>query len=256
MNIDLPVGALWSLPLASVRTLAMFMAAPIFGHNAVPVRVRVGLGLAVAVVAAPLAGPASWVGESNLAFAALVANEAFIGVTLGFGIRIMFLVFAPIGEVISMQGGLGAATALDPTFGTSSPVLGTLLQAAGVVLFMAADGHHALLRGLASSFEQLPVGEATLGQDQFSAIISLGSAIFEITARLAAPILVVMFVTNVGVGILGRAIPQLNLMAVQLPAQIAIVLAILAVSAAPLSEAIIKLLSNGTQNAIAAMTGG
>lgn len=256
MSVDLPLGALWSLPLASVRTLAMFMAAPIFGQNTVPIRVRVGLGLAFALVAAPLAESAPWVGGSVLALGALVANEVLIGVTLGFGLRLIFMIFAPLGEVISIQGGLGAATALDPTYGTSSPVLGTLLQAGGVIIFMTVEGHHALLRGLAGSFDRLPLGETLLGQDQFSGIFALGTSIFEFTAMLAAPVLAVMLVTNVGVGILGRAIPQLNLIAVQLPAQIAITLAVLALAAAPLSEAIVKVLSRGTQNAIVAVMGG
>jgi len=257
MNVDLPLGALWSLPLASVRTLAMFMAAPIFGHNAVPIRIRVGIGIVFAVVAAPLAQSAAWVGDGNsLAMGALIANEAIIGVSLGFGLRLIFMVFAPLGEVISIQGGLGAATVLDPTYGTSSPVIGTLLQAGGLVLFLAVDGHHAILRGLASSFDRLPLGESMLGPDQFSAIAALGSSVFEVAARLAAPVMVVMLVTNVGVGILGRAIPQLNLMAVQLPAQIAITLIMLTLAAAPISEAIIRVLNQGTERAFAAVLGG
>lgn len=257
MSLDLPIGALWTLPLASVRTLAMFMAAPIFGHNAVPIRIRVGLGLAFAVVSAPLAASADWTAASDgLPLAAAVANEALIGVSLGFGLRIIFMVFAPLGEVISIQGGLGAATVLDPTSGSSSPVLGSLLQAAGLVLFLAVEGHHALLRGLASSFDRLPLGESMLGGDQFSAITALGSTVFEVAVRLAAPLMVVMFVTNVGVGILGRAIPQLNLMAVQLPAQIGITLILLALAAAPLANAIIDALVGGSERALAAVMGG
>lgn len=257
MSLDLPIGALWALPLASVRTLAMFMSAPIFGHNAVPVRIRAALGLAFAVVAIPLATPTEWVmGGGGLALGAAVINEALIGVSLGFGLRVIFMVFAPLGEVISIQGGLGAATVLDPTSGTSSPVVGSLLQAAGLVLFLVVDGHHALLRGLAGSYERLPLGESLLHAGHFSAIVALGSSLFEVAVRLAAPLLVVMFIVNVAVGILGRAIPQLNLMSVQLPAQIGITLIVLALAAAPLSQAIIEVLTEGSERAIAAVAGG
>lgn len=257
MNIDFPVAMLLSLPLASVRILAMFMAAPIFGHNAVPIRIRVIIGLAFALITAPLVESPAAVGSLDaLTLGALVANEVLIGASIGFGIRLIFMVFAPLGEVISIQGGLGAANVLDPTYGTTSPVIGTLLQAGGVVLFLAIDGHHALLRGLSGSFERLPLGDSMLGPNQFSAIVALGGSIFDVAVRLAAPVMVVIFVTNVGVGLLGRAIPQLNLMAIQLPAQIAITLAILALAAAPLAQAIVKVLDQGTRNAFSAVLGG
>lgn len=256
MTLDFPLGPIWSLPLASVRTIALFTTAPIFGHSTVPIRVRVGLALACALIVAPLAAAPSI--DSDFAvpqLVAMIAGETLVGATLGFALRIAFMIFAPIGEVMSVQGGLGAATVLDPANGTSSVALGVLLNAVAVVVFLSIGGHHAILRGLAASFERLPLGEALLTADHYAAIAALGASVFELTARLAAPISVVMLVSNVGVGILGRAIPQLNLMALQLPAFIAIILIVLGLASAPLTEAIAAALNESTERALAAVLG-
>ncbi len=257
MTLDLPLELLWTLPLASVRVLALMLTAPIFGHAAVPLRVRVAVGIVLAAFISPSIVPhVAVVDPSPLEAAGLVGREALIGAALGFGLRVIFDVFAPVGELISIQGWLGAANVLDPSSGASSGVLGVLLQVFSLVVFLAVDGHHALLRGIALSFERLPIGGAALPAAAFSMISGLGATLFDVAARLAAPVTVVMLVVNVGVGILGRSIPQLNLMALQLPAHIAITLLILGVIANPLGEAIAGILTGFTNDVFTAFLGG
>ena len=257
MTLELPFALMWTLPLASVRVLAMMIAAPIFGHAAVPVRVRVAFGVVLAAFLSPVVAPdVDLADPSPLIAAGWVAQEALIGVTVGFGLRLIFEVFAPVGELISLQGGLGAANVLDPSSGASSVVLGVLLQVFSLVVFLAVDGHHALLRGLALSFERLPIGGAMMPTEAFSMISGLGATLYDVAARLAAPLTVVMLVTNVGVGILGRSIPQLNLMALQLPAHIAITLLILGLIANPLGEAIAGILTGFTDDVLFQLLGG
>lgn len=257
MSFDLPFELLWSLPLASVRVLALILAAPIFGHAAVPIRVRVAIGIVLAAFISPIAAPHAAIADpSPLEAASLVGREALIGATLGFGLRVIFEVFAPVGEVISVQGGLGAANVLDPSSGASSVVLGVMLQLFSLVVFLAVDGHHALIRGIALSFERLPIGGAPLPAEAFAVISGLGATLYDVAARLAAPVTIVMLVTNVGVGILGRSIPQLNLMALQLPAHIAITLVIIGLIANPLGEAIAGTLTGFTNDVLTAFLGG
>ena len=257
MNIDVPIAAAWSIPLAAVRSIALFASAPIFGHTAVPVRVRVAIGLLVALAIAPLgAAHATQVPESVAAIAATIVNEAAIGLSLGFGLRLVFAVFAPLGELISLHGGLGAANVLDPSSGASSGVLGVLLQWVGLMVFFAVEGHHQLLRGLAASFAHVPLGQALWAPESFGRIVDMGGSLFELTARLAAPVTAVMLVSNVGIGILGRAIPQLNLIALQLPAHIAVVLLVLGLAAGPFSESIAQALLGGSADVVDAVLGG
>jgi flagellar biosynthetic protein FliR len=131
------------------------------------------------------------------------------------------------------------------------------MQLFAVLLFLAVNGHHQLLQALALSFRHLPLGGVggTLGTDVFGAVASLGSLIFEVALRLAAPITAVMLLSNVAVGMLGRAIPQLNLIALHLPAHVGITLLILGLGTGPLSQAMLDTLSHFTERAIAAALG-
>lgn len=258
MNLDVPPELLWTIPLAGVRVLALMLIAPVLGHAAVPMRIRAAMGMVIALALAPVALPVDAPADpSTLVVTSMVAREALIGFTFGFGLRVIFGVFAPLGELISIQGGLGAASVLDPASGSSSPVLGVLLQVFGLVVFLALDGHHAMLRGIAASFRHLPIGgDLSFPAATFASVVGMGASVFEVSARLAAPITVVMLVVNVGVGILGRSIPQLNLMALQLPAHIAITLVILGLAANPLANVIGRTLTEFTESSIVAILGG
>jgi flagellar biosynthetic protein FliR len=247
-----PLDQAAAFALAMVRLLALFLVAPVFSHSVVPMRVRAALAFATTWATADL-----WSGaelpllEVGPALAA-VAHEALVGATLGFATGLVFSGIALLGEFASIQGGLGAATVLDPTSGASSVVLTSLTQVFAIVVFLALDGHHVVLHALLLSFEGLPLGGsgATLDPEVFSAVASLGALIFEVAVRLAAPITAVMLLSNVAVGMLGRAIPQLNLMALQLPAHIGLTLLILGLAAGPFTDAMAETLSRLTERAI------
>ena len=243
MTVELPATWIVSLPLVAVRWMALFTSAPIFGHSAVPARIRVALSLLFALATAGLVAVPLPSGLAEMAGA--IVNEALVGFGLGFGLRVVFSVFAPLGELISLHGGLGAANVLDPASGASSGVMGVLLQWTGVAAFLAVDGHHEIVRAVAVSFDRIPVGIGFSSAAVFDHLAGLGASVYELTVRLAAPVTAVMLVSNVGVGILGRAIPQLNLIALQLPAHIAIVLVVLALAAGPLSESVVAALRTG-----------
>jgi len=257
VTLDLPIGLLWTIPLATVRVLTFTLIAPFFGHVSVPLRVRVAMSVAIAALVAPLVAPLAPPPDAGpLLLAGVVGREAMIGGALGLGLRIVFDVFSPVGELVSLQGGLGAANLLDPSSGASSAVLGVLFQIFSLVVFLAVDGHHALLRGLVGSFERMPVGGPALAAGVFGALGDLGAAVFDVAAQLAAPVTIVMLVVNVGVGILGRAVPQLNLMAVQLPGHIALTLLILALTANVFGETVADILTAHVEDVLAIFLGG
>lgn len=242
--------------LASIRLLALFVSAPVFSHSAVPVRARLGLALLVAIALAPSDLRPAEGAATPLDLAGIAFGEALIGLSLGFAVRLLFAAFDLFGEFVSVQGGLGAATVLDPASGSSSLALATTFQAFAMLAFVLMDGHHALLRAAALSYERLPIGGGAPEAAAFLAVVGLGASIFEIAFRLAAPITVAMFVSNVGVGILGRAIPQLNLMMLQLPAHVAITLVLLMLGAGALLRAAADQLLLWTERSASAVLGG
>jgi len=220
-------------------------------------RARVGLALAIAWIGMgqwPAVAPPPDFGALEVGLAA--AREMMLGVSLGFAAGLAFTGFELLGEFASIQGGLGAATVLDPTSGASSVVVSSLLQLVGLAVFLAIDGHHILLRGLALSFQHFPIGASFPDSASLGQVASMGSVIFEVAVRLAAPVTVAMLISNVAVGMLGRAIPQLNLMALQLPAHVAVTLLLIGLGAAPLTAAMGETLRTMTQRAVAAALGG
>ena len=122
-----------------------------------------------------------------------------------------------LGEFVAIQGGLGAARSLDPTSGASSVAIGTAFNTFAMLIFLIIGGHHQLIRGAVASFESLPIGGELPDESLYREIAALGSVIWELAFRLAAPISVAIFVQNMATGVLARAMPQLNLLLVNLP---------------------------------------
>jgi len=220
-------------------------------------RVRVALAAAIA-----WAGLASWPavppppGLEALGVGMVAAREALIGAALGFATGLVFYGFDLLGEFASIQGGLGAAAVLDPSSGASSVVLSSLLQMVGLMVLLAMDGHHTMLRGLSLSFQRIPIGAPFPDVTRLGELAGLGALIFQVAVRLAAPITVAMLVSNTAVGMLGRAIPQLNLMALQLPAHVAVTLLLIGVGAGPLTSAMSRSLEDGMARALQVVLGG
>lgn len=254
--MTIPLDETWTFGLVMIRIIALFVTAPVFSHSMIPMRVRAGLAFAVTLAAGTRFGTAPDPTELvvvNLWL--MVAREVLVGALLGFASGLVFSGLALMGEFASIQGGLGAATVLDPMSGSSSVVLTSIIQLFGVLIFLAIDGHHEVLRGLALSFAVFPVGQLTMNLDALESVARLGATVFQIAVHLALPITAAMVVSNVAVGILGRAIPQLNLMALQLPAHVATTLLILGLGAAPLTDVMARTLESATGDAIAAVLG-
>ncbi len=251
MSLNVPLDAAVATSLCFVRVVGLLMVAPIFGHGLLSLRVRSALAMALALALAPAWSSAA--GELQVGPAS-VASELLVGILLGFVAAVVFAAFGLMSELASIQGGLGAASVLDPSSQASSLVLSQLVQFFGLLVFLAIDGHHQLLRTLAESFARIPPGSPPPLASLIE-VAALLSFVFETGLRLAAPVTVAMLASNVVVGILGRSIPQLNLMSVQLPAQIGIVLLLLGVGATHFVEAGAALLRDGLDAAADAALG-
>ncbi len=232
MTLELAVMPVLSALLGSVRVLAMMWVGPLFSHPAVGARVRVVAALMVAWVAAPvgvgrLAGP-HW---DLASIAAAVAVELLVGLAVGVGAMLVFTAMMLLGELLAVQGGLGAAQTIDPATGGSSPAIGMALESFALLIFLAIDGHHDLIRGITATFEFMPVGGALPSTDVFLEIARLGQAVWQVAFQIAAPVTVAIFVQNVATGVLGRAMPQLNILIVNLPLHVGLVFLILGLGA-------------------------
>lgn len=206
-------AVLWTF----VRISALLVAAPMFGARTVPVRVRVMLAVLLALIVAPGVAVPADVGIVSGAGAVLVIREILIGLSLGFMLQLLFAAVAVAGEVIALSMGLAFASVVDPERGISVPVVSQHFVVISTLLFLALDGHLALLVLLFESFEILPPAAAGLAGAGFVEIAEWVSRMFEAAILVALPAAAALLVASVSMGLIARSAPQLNIFAVGFP---------------------------------------
>jgi len=150
--------------------------------------------------------------ESFPAFIATLLVEVAIGFTIGFICNIIFIAVQSAGEIMDLQMGLSVATALDPVFGAVISVVGKLAFFTAIIIFITADGLHLVLSAFNQSFTALPAGKlANFASPQLAEqMIGLGSMLWRTAIQLAAPIVLLIFLSDFSFGIVSRVAPQVN----------------------------------------------
>ena len=207
---------LW--PLA--RVAALIGTAPIVGTASVPRRIKALFAIAVTLALAPLVDAIPridpWSGPGVL----VVVQQCLIGAAMGLALRVVFAMVDVAGELTGLQMGLGFATFYDPQHGTQSPVIAQFLGLLASLIFFSINGHLMMLAALAESFHVIPIGAGGTGAAGWLLLAQAGAGIFVSGLMLALPVIAALLITNVALGILSRAAPQLNLFAVGFPAMI------------------------------------
>ena len=139
-------------------------------------------------------------------------------IIIGFICFLYFNALYLAGSVIDTQIGFGMVNVLDPQINSQIPIMGNFYNLLITLIFLAVNGHHLIIRGLVYSFELLPIGFTyTLGEDFIIKVIAIMTETFVLAFRFSAPILAIIFLTNVLLGILARTMPQMNVFIVGLP---------------------------------------
>lgn len=216
-------GFLW--PLARIG--ALVAAAPVLGNLGVPRRIKVLLAVAITVTVAPLAGPPADVQLWSGAGVLVLAQELLIGAAMGLVIRLAFAIVDVAGEITGLQMGLGFAIFFDPQHGTHTQVIAQFLGLLATLTFLSLNGHLLMISALAESFRALPVGGLGPAGPAWLMLANLGGSIFASGLMLALPVIAALLITNVALGVLTRASPQLNFFAVGFPVTILVGWAVL-----------------------------
>lgn len=207
--------AAWMLPLA--RILGVVATAPPFSNRAAPVRVRVAVGVALAMAIVPALPPLPPIDPGSGLGLAIFVQQMFIGVVIGFIMRLVFAAVDVAGELIGLQMGLGFATFFDPQSGGQTAVVAEFLGLLATLVFLALNGHLLVVEVLVRSFEWLPIREAAVHAGGWRVAAGYGALMFAAGLLLSMPLIAALLITNVAMGILTRAAPQINLFAVGFP---------------------------------------
>ncbi|OMG56806.1 flagellar biosynthetic protein FliR [Azonexus hydrophilus] len=207
--------AFYAYPLA--RILGLIATAPLWSTAGIPRQTRLILGLGITIAIAPALPPMPAVQPASLAGLWILGQQILIGIAMGFAARVVFAAIDMAGTFIGFQMGLGFATFYDPLEGAQTPVLAEFIGLLALLLFLSLDGHLLYVSTLAQSFHAIPVGPEALSPNSWRNLTELGSKIFSAGLLLALPVLIALMITNVALGVLTKAAPQLNLFALGFP---------------------------------------
>lgn len=242
ISLDTLIGHLLQYLWPFVRITAFVMVMPVIGGSFVPPQVRILLGLSLTIVIAPVLPPQTVPDFLSFAGVILLIQETLVGVAMGFAVQIVFDAIALGGQVIAMSMGLGFAVFLDRERGVNIPVLGQLFLMLGMLVFLALDGHLALIRLLADSFVLLPMSMGGLGRVAITNLVTWSGQVFEVAVKIALPAVTAILVVNLSFGVTSRAAPTLNLFAVGFPVAMLLGFVVIFLSLGSLTENVSLLL--------------
>jgi flagellar biosynthetic protein FliR len=209
--------------LVFARVGAMVMLMPGFGESNIPVRIKLGIALLLTLIMLPLHRAAYQVDLTSMSsLGVLVVHEIVIGIVLGATARVTLSALAVAGSVIAQQLGLGFVTAVDPTQGQQGLLIGNFLTILGMTLLFATDSHHLVISALNESYRIFSPGELPPSGDVAALATRAFAAAFKIGMQLSAPFLVFGLVFNIGLGVLARLMPAMQVYFVGVPLSIMI----------------------------------
>lgn len=202
------------------RITSFFVVAPVFSSRGVPNTFQIGLGFFISLIVFLSYGMSQTI-VPNAEYVLIVMREILIGLMMGFVVYLFFSAVQTAGSLMDMQIGLAMANVVDPHTGVSAPLLGNFKYMLMLVVFLMMNGHHYVLTGLMNSYQWMP-----LDNELFSRMVSgsltdyltrvFGNT-FLLALQVAAPLVVAMFLTDLGLGFLTKTAPQFNVFVIGVP---------------------------------------
>lgn len=215
--------------LVLVRVSSMLALVPVFSQTQIPQLLRFAIGLVLAFVivrTVPAIAPLHGLGELTVAILA----QFFVGLVFGFVALLLFTGIQFAGEIIDIQMGFAVVNIINPQTSQSVTVIGEFQLALATLLYLAADAHHALISGIAQSFQLVPLPFTATPELVAGDLVHFFTQALFIVFEIAAPVAIALFLVNVMLGLMARVAPQMNVFAVGFPLQIGVGLIMLIVA--------------------------
>jgi flagellar biosynthesis protein FliR len=194
---------------------------PGLGESNIPVRIKLGIALLLALIILPLHRAAYHIDLQSInPLLIMMIHEIVVGIVLGATARVTLSALQVGGSVIAQQMGLGFVTSVDPTQGQQGVLIGNFLTMLGITLLFATDSHYLVIAAINDSYNIFSPGDLTPSGDIAALATRAFAAAFKIGMQLSAPFLVFGLVFNVGLGVLARLMPQMQVYFVGVPLSI------------------------------------
>jgi flagellar biosynthetic protein FliR len=211
VSFSLDVGWLSAFLLAMVRGTAWVFVAPPFNSNNVPVKVKLGLAMSLALFVAPHFGAGGNALADSGAFIPAVVYQAAIGLAMGFGVLVLVAAVQAAGALVDFSAGFSAASIYDPFSNAASTPFGRLYQLLAITILFATNGHAIIVRGFLTSFAVTGDGGGNGLDDIGRILVHDLSSFFAASLQMAVPVVAALFLAEVGLGMVAKAVPQMNI---------------------------------------------
>lgn len=215
--------------MASIRLGMVFISTPLLGNVPVPrtAKIILVLGLSLLFISQTQFAPISLMTQANLL--ELIVTECLAGAMLACSILATFGVFHFAGRLLDSQIGFGLAGLVDLATRNNMPLLGTVLSMVAIWMFMALDGHWALVQVVQLSYEVIPLG-STFYHVNPQAMIAYFGSVFSFGFMLVAPIVAGLFIVDLAMAFMSRTMPQMNVFVMSLAVKVIVGLLLLAMT--------------------------
>ncbi len=225
--------------MVTIRAAGMFVMAPVLGDKAIPPMIKAGFAILLAIVLIPVASRVALPPVDSIWQLVLFAIKEFlVGAIIGLFFTLLFVGVRMAGDIVGYQIGLMMANIMDPNTNSQHSLVSEFYYLLAVLIFLAIDGHQAVISALADSFKLIPIGtfaaDGTLGEQ----LIRFTAHTFIIGLKVGAPVIVTLFMTSVALGVVARTVPQMNIFLVGIPLKIIVGFAVMAV-ALPITKYVI-----------------
>lgn len=214
--------------LILLRIIAFVFSAAVFSSQSITIPVKVLFSLVLSFLIFSLhQAELKSVANFSENIISLSVQELFIGLVIGLITRLFFFTVSMAGDLISTSMGLNTAQIFNPISGSNSNAMEQFQILLATLVFFSLQGHHLLIQSMSESFNLIPVAREGISFKSFPEVVGLGGNLMEIALKMSAPIVISIFIINITMGILGRAVPQLNVLMTSLSVTLAIGILIL-----------------------------
>jgi flagellar biosynthetic protein FliR len=224
-EVEIPLGAVFNgidaFILIFVRMTGLFVIAPIFGRRNIPSYFKVGFSFLLALILVnTLKTPALDYFSNFYGYAFLVTKEFLVGITIGYVSYLAFISIYMAGQFIDMQVGFGMVNVIDPVSNIQVPITSNFYFIIAMLVFLSANGHHALIKALFDSYNVIPLGNAVFDASLLNDLVRVFGNIFLVGFKIAAPITAAILISDIALGVASRTVPQLNVFVIGMPLKI------------------------------------
>lgn len=216
--------------LILARLTAAVVASPLFGARSVPAQAKIGFSVLLALVVLPLQAQPEAISTNLPVFALMVGSEVMVGLAIGVAISLVFQTVEMAASIVSVQAGFGVAAVLDPLSGAQTGMLEQFYRLLVTLLFFAINGHYLVVRSLLHTFEVVPPGQADLSVIAGGRVVPFFTSLFSAAVQIALPAFGALILADVALALVGRSVPQLNVLVAGFPVKIGVGLLALSAS--------------------------